>query len=583
MRTKILALSITASFCSLFAAKADAQDHVLSTFETKQLSDVYFSEGASAGEINGDGQMDIVCGPAWFEGPDFTTKHEIYKPVPQNREGYSDNFFEWVCDFNGDGYGDVFAVGFCMTPAHVYENPGPNGNGEHWTKHEVIDWVSNESPAFTNLVGDDRPELICTRDSFFGFATIDWDKPFGTWDFHPVSEQIAPQKFGHGLGVGDVNNDGRNDIIFTGGWFEQPEDNVIASRWRLHKASFSESYGGAEMHAYDVDGDGDNDIITSHAAHDFGLGWYEQVTGEGEPTFKHHLIMGDRPEKNKYGVVFSEPHSVALADMDGDGLKDIITGKTYYSHHRQSPMWDADPVVYWFKLSRTEDGVDWIPHLAGSTSGIGRQVSIHDVNHDDVPDIVLGGMKGTHVLIQHREEVDQATWEAAQPKPYEASEKRTDRGEPAEFQQDGTVAGAIEGESLQVTSVEGGQVRIQDMSPFKAARWSGGKQLFWTGATPRSRLRLSFEVAEEGEYEISASLTTAGDYAIVNMLLDHEALCTPIDLYDYPGVGTTGELQFGVHTLKAGKHELMLETVGANDSAKKAYMVGLDYLRLQAK
>lgn len=579
-------------FASLLAAcvattlsgnQAHAEDHTLITFKTDQLSNTYFSEGASAGDINGDGKPDVACGPYWYEGPDFAKKHEIYKPVPQNTEGYSDNFFEWVHDFNSDGYADIFAVGFCMTPAFVYENPGPGGFDQHWTKHQVIDWVSNESPAFVNLVGDERPELICTRDSFFGFATIDWSKPFSAWDFHEVSAQIAPKQFGHGLGVGDVNGDGRMDILFTDGWFEQPEAHPTTSRWMLHEAKFSQSYGGAEMHAYDVDGDGDNDIITSHAAHDFGLGWYEQVQEDGEIAFKHHLIMGDRPEQNKYGIVFSELHSVALADMDGDGLKDIITGKTYYSHHRQSPMWDADPVVYWFKLARDTDGVDWVPYRAGSTSGIGRQVSIHDVNGDQLPDIVVGGMKGTNVLIQHRQQVDDAAWEAARPKPYVSSGERADRGEQPSFGDDGKVAGAIEAEDMTVTGTEGGSVTVQEMGGFKEGRWSGGKQLFWSKANPRSRLTLTFEVPQSGDYDVCAMFTTAGDYAIINVTLDGESLGQPLDLYDYPAVSTTGELHFGERTLQAGTHKLMLETLGANDSARKLYMVGLDYLRLQPK
>ncbi len=147
------------------------------------------------------------------------------------------------------------------------------------------------------------------------------------------------------------------------------------------------------MYAYDVDGDGDQDVITSLAAHDFGLAWYEQ-TGKGEEVqFVRHDIMGAKPIQNKYGLAISELHSVNLADMDGDGLKDIITGKTYYSHHKQSPGWDAGAVVVWFKLVRTKEGVDWIPQRAADDTGIGRQLGIFDINSDKLPDIVVGGMK----------------------------------------------------------------------------------------------------------------------------------------------------------------------------------------------
>ena len=132
--------------------------------------------------------------------------------------------------------------------------------------------------------------------------------------------------------------------------------------------------------------------------------------------------MGDRPEQNRYGLVFSEPHSVKLADIDGDGLKDIITGKTYYSHHKQSPMWDAGAVVYWFRLRREPGGVDWVPYKADGESGIGRQLVVHDLNNDGLPDLAAGGMKGAHVLIHRRETVDKARWDEQQPKVLHARE-----------------------------------------------------------------------------------------------------------------------------------------------------------------
>lgn len=114
-------------------------------------------------------------------------------------------------------------------------------------------------------------------------------------------------------------------------------------------------------------------------------------------------------------MLFSEPHSVNLADIDGDGLKDIITGKTYYSHHKKSPMWDAGAVVYWFRLVRAPEGVDWAPFKADGDSGIGRQLIVKDLNQDGLPDIASGGMKGAHVLLHRRERVDEPRWRELQP------------------------------------------------------------------------------------------------------------------------------------------------------------------------
>lgn len=409
--------TIVALLFSLVANTASAAEKFhLHNFDRIQISDVYYSEGANFGDLNNDGVMDIVYGPFWFQGPDYKTKHEIYPAKPQNRDRYADNFFSWIYDFNGDKYNDVFVVGFPGTRAYVYENPGKQNADKNWTKHEVFDWVSNESPHFTHIVGDDRPELVCTRDGYFGYATIDWSNGLKTWTFHKISKQVAAKRFGHGLGVGDVNGDGKLDILAQNGWYQQPKSLDGDPEWTFHKVTFAPA-GGAEMYAYDVDGDGDNDVITSLSAHAFGLAWFEQVIEGDKRTFRKHLIMGSKPEENRYGVLFSELHTVNLVDMDGDGLKDIVTGKTYWSHHRQSPMWDAGAVVYWFKLVRTAEGVDWIPMKADGEAGVGRQVIVGDLNNDKLPDIVVGGMQGAHVLVHHKKEVTEKEWKRSLPQP----------------------------------------------------------------------------------------------------------------------------------------------------------------------
>jgi hypothetical protein len=394
---------------------AGAEDFYIHTFDRQRLTDEYYSEGMGAGDLNRDGHADLVYGPHWYAGPKFQEKHEIYPPKAHNREGYADHFFAWLHDVNRDGWTDILTAGFPGTPAFVYENPGAGGAGKHWPRHQVFDQVGNESPHFTNFVGDAQPELVCTRDGFYGYATIHPDRPFQAWPFQAISEKVAPIPFGHGLGVGDVNADGRLDLLMKDGWFEQPPSLHDDPKWKFHPVRFAAA-GGADMFAYDVNGDGRSDVITSLAAHDFGLAWYEQVRDGDATEFRQHLIMGDRPQQNRYGVVFSEPHSVQLADIDGDGLKDIITGKTYYSHHKQSPMWDAGAVVYWFRLRRTPEGVDWVPYKADGEAGIGRQLVVHDLNRDGLLDLAAGGMKGAHVLRHRREKVDRARWEQLQPK-----------------------------------------------------------------------------------------------------------------------------------------------------------------------
>ena len=399
----------------LTEAQVQSDQGTVHSFNRQSLTKTYFSEGAGVGDLNADGKPDVVYGPYWFEGPEFKVSHEIYAPKPQPMNAYADHFFAWVHDFNGDGFNDVLTVGFPGTPAYVYENPGKEvAAAGHWIKHQIFDWVSNESPAFTDITGDGKPELVCTRAGMFGYAEPS-GKDFDAWKFTRISEVVAHERFGHALGLGDVDGDGKLDVMANNGWFKNPGPGK-QGLWDFEAVPFCP--GGADMFAYDVDADGLNDVITSLDAHGYGLVWWQQQKGaDGQREFKRHLIMGSKPSENPYGIHISELHSVKMADINADGLQDIITGKTYWSHHRQSSEWDAGPVVYWFELRRSEKGVEWIPHLADDASGIGRQIVIADVDSNQTPDIVVGGMLGCHVLRHEQKNLDGIAYQAAQPKP----------------------------------------------------------------------------------------------------------------------------------------------------------------------
>ena len=412
-------------------------EHLLHMFKKTQLTDKFWCEGATFGDLNRDGKADIVSGPYWYEGPDFTQRHEYYPATAtfklkkdgdeQTIEGfegafgvnnkYSDNFLAFVCDFNGDKWTDILIIGFPGEATVWFENP--KGQAGHWAKHVALDVTDNESPTFVDITGDKKPELVCSSKGFYGYAEPDWKNPIAPWRFHPISPDNKYHRFTHGLGVGDVNGDERNDLLEKSGWWEQPKSLAGDPVWTYHKFEFT-PIGGAQMYAYDVNGDGLNDVITSYAAHGFGLIWYEQFRTNGEISFKPHAILSPEQKRapNKYGVSFTELHAIDLVDMDGDGLKDIVTGKRFWSHgHEGDPDRNDVAVLYWFKLVRgARHAAEFVPHLIDDNSGVGTQIVAGTCSDKKYPDMVVGNKRGTFYIQHSVKKVSRQEWDAAQPK-----------------------------------------------------------------------------------------------------------------------------------------------------------------------
>ncbi len=409
-----------AVLASLMAAATPALAQVGHTFKKVQLTNQFWSEGAAFADFNRDGKMDFAAGPWWWQGPTLKRRHQIYPPdqsftvkrpdgrvekIPGFEGGlgvannYSDNFFAFPHDFNGDGWTDLLIVGFPGQDTSWLENP--RGKPKSWTRHLAIAVTDNESPTFADITGDGKAEIICGQGGRYGYATPDPADATAPWLFHPIGAANARVgRFTHGLGVGDVDGDGRKDLLEATGWWQQPASLAGDPMWTHHAADFGP--GGAQMHAYDVNGDGRNDVVSSLEAHGYGLAWFEQVVAGGKITFVKHVIMSRQASDNRYGLAIAQMHAVELVDVDGDGLLDIVTGKRFWAHGSKGDVDAGAPAVfYWLRLVRGSDhGVDFVPQLIDGDAGVGTGIFVGDFNGDRRPDFAMANKKGAFVFIQ---------------------------------------------------------------------------------------------------------------------------------------------------------------------------------------
>jgi len=395
---RFLTLIIPTSMIALLLAAANQKSDPESSYYRQVLSQGVYTEGASFGDVNRDGHIDLLAGPLWFEGPAFQTSHRYRAGEPVPAKGYAHNSFQsWIFDANGDGRSDIFQVSHDGV-FHLDLYLQPEKASERWPMSRVAQGIGNESPEMADINGDGILELIAMKEGRFGIFSPNKQAPTDPWVFHPISESRTQSPYYHGLGFGDLNGDQRTDIIEKNGWYEAPENPLKGGLWNFHPFEFSKQ-GGAQMLVFDVDGDGDRDVITSLAAHSWGLGWYEtSIQTDGTVTFKKHVLIPEDQKPGIGGVSFSQAHALAAGDFNGDGLIDFATGKRYWAHNGRDPGAEGPAVLYVFEASKTSDGIHFTPRLIDEDSGVGTQLAVADLNGDGQTDLGVGNKKGVFIF-----------------------------------------------------------------------------------------------------------------------------------------------------------------------------------------
>ncbi|HVK14942.1 MAG TPA: VCBS repeat-containing protein [Gemmataceae bacterium] len=412
MRPHLLAAGLAVTL----AVPAAAEPQI--TWKKTVLDTKFRSEGSAVADVNKDGKVDVLNGEYWYEAPDWKP-HELQPPKDHGtgENGYSRSFACWADDFNADGYPDLIVIDHPGQPCYWMENPKGDA-GQHWPKHVIWHSACNETPQYLDLFGTGKKVLLMAfQKKGTKMAGLDgqmaWFSPVkdpnALWEIHPISEpSVLPEvkngkavpgtgkvipgthHYAHGLGAGDINGDGRLDVIVTEGWWEQPAKDE-GKLWTFHPARIGDA--AADMYAHDMDGDGKADVLSS-SAHKFGIWWHQQKPGKDNPAFVKHDLFKD---------LVSETHAMHFADIDGDGLKDLVTGKRFWSHGRAEPGANSPAMLYWFKATKGSDGVtSFKPMPIDDNSGVGTQFVVADINGDKLLDVVVSNKKGVCVIEQVR-------------------------------------------------------------------------------------------------------------------------------------------------------------------------------------
>jgi hypothetical protein len=362
-----------------------------------------FCEAASVADLDGDGDLDIASGRNWYEAPNWI-KHTDYRDGAETNGPEVEDNSEFGMDVNFDGHMDIVSSGWMfMKGAFWYENPGDSQTP--WVSRRIHMAENMEGVIPGDIDGDGDDDILVNHWALVPGQGMTWLEHIDQAPWF-VEHVIGREVDSHGNGLGDINGDGRPDIVTRTGWYEQPASDPKSS-WVFHgdydffPAKGGYGSGSHPMLVHDVNEDGLNDIIIGQA-HAYGLAWLEQKMENGRRTFETHWIETE----------YSQFHTMELGDLNGDGKEDLVTGKRLFAHHGDD-IGSGEPLfAFWYDLNggdieRHILSFNHLPHYPLEQTNnpppnfvvsVGMKIQIEDLNQDGRNDVIIAGKGGLYVF-----------------------------------------------------------------------------------------------------------------------------------------------------------------------------------------
>lgn len=405
------------------------------------------SEFSAAGvlDVNSDGKVDIVCGAWWYEAPHWQ-KH-YFREIEKIR-GRFDDYSNLVVDVDGDGAADIISVNFRSQSLFWSRNPGNLSNDvterldplpadpqssrlevskgetskdENPWKNFIIDRPgTSETGRLVDLNGDGQLDVLPAGTNFAAwyefFRPTDPNStdPNSTDQVRWVKHSLPDELIGHGIGVGDINGDGRIDVVGPRGWAEAPRM-PAEDRWIWHPEFELARDCALPILTWDVDGDGDLDLVWARG-HNIGLYWTEQITADqlsvGLPgDLLNHPVV-DTISRRKWvthaiDTSWANIHTLMTADLDGDGTLELVAGKRFMGHDGKDPG-EYDPLaIYSYQYDVQHRTWQRRTISYGGRCGIDLDSVCADLDGDGDIDIVAPSRAGLYWLENLSEDLSQ--------------------------------------------------------------------------------------------------------------------------------------------------------------------------------